>query len=445
MSIKIHHGEPGSYKTSGAMSDDIIPILEKGRLIITNVRGFTRETVLENFPEYDETKINVQNIDTDDPKNRHLMARWFHWSPNGAFFLIDEAQMVFPKKWDKKYIDGLDYEGGEEKAFTDNRPHDWYTAWEKHRHYNWDFILTTPNIKKIRVDIRECAAGGFYHRDMTAVGLKGFYKESYHPAVDSASASNIVSTVTKKVNPDVFKLYQSTATDEFLHTSSGIKIWKDPKLLLASLVLVLALWYALSNFFGSNFNKTSVSNDSETLVASVEIPDKKVDTSVTVSRKVRPDDFGDVDDRKGVKSSGDVKLFDKKGNLNWGYTKKDFIPIYPMHPASAPIYSDVWKPVTFPKLSCLSNKIKCICHTQQSTYYYVPDKICRNYALNGYFDFTKPDKVANDSNQNYDLDQGVEVKPRHLLANNQSSRIGVIKDTPLGGRFNDKSGLSTSR
>ena len=71
MSIKIHHGEPGSYKTSGAMSDDIIPILEKGRLIITNVRGFTRETVLENFPEYDETKINVQNIDTDDPKNRH--------------------------------------------------------------------------------------------------------------------------------------------------------------------------------------------------------------------------------------------------------------------------------------------------------------------------------------------------------------------------------------
>ncbi len=43
MSIKIHHGPNGSYKTSGAIQDDAVPALKDGRVIITNVRGFTLE------------------------------------------------------------------------------------------------------------------------------------------------------------------------------------------------------------------------------------------------------------------------------------------------------------------------------------------------------------------------------------------------------------------
>jgi len=256
MPIKIHHGAPGSYKTSGAMADDILSIIDSGRLIITNVRGFTKNQVVENFPQLDEEKIKVLNIDTTDPKKRLLFAKWFHWAPFGAMFMIDEAQMIFPKKWDKKFIESLDYEGGPEKAKKDGRPHDWDTAFEMHRHFNWDFVLTTPNIKKIRTDIRECSDGGFAHRDMGTVGINGVYKESYHSAIDNPSASNIISTKTKRINKDVFKLYQSTATDEFSYTSAGIKIWQDPKLLFALLLASCAIsfgWFGISNskFFSS--------------------------------------------------------------------------------------------------------------------------------------------------------------------------------------------------
>ena len=49
MSIKIHHGPNGSYKTSGAIQDDAVPALKDGRVIITNVRGFTLERAYQVF------------------------------------------------------------------------------------------------------------------------------------------------------------------------------------------------------------------------------------------------------------------------------------------------------------------------------------------------------------------------------------------------------------
>ncbi|HHE5722686.1 zonular occludens toxin domain-containing protein, partial [Pseudomonas aeruginosa] len=51
MAIKIHHGPNGSYKTSGAIQDDLIPAIKKGRVIITNVRGLTRERIFQVMPE----------------------------------------------------------------------------------------------------------------------------------------------------------------------------------------------------------------------------------------------------------------------------------------------------------------------------------------------------------------------------------------------------------
>ncbi len=55
MSIKIHHGPNGSYKTSGAIQDDAVPALKDGRVIITNVRGFTLERAYQVFPDLPNT------------------------------------------------------------------------------------------------------------------------------------------------------------------------------------------------------------------------------------------------------------------------------------------------------------------------------------------------------------------------------------------------------
>ncbi|WMR32586.1 zonular occludens toxin domain-containing protein, partial [Metapseudomonas otitidis] len=55
MSIKIHHGPNGSYKTSGALQDDAIPALLQGRAIITNIRGFTLDRAYTVFPDLPNT------------------------------------------------------------------------------------------------------------------------------------------------------------------------------------------------------------------------------------------------------------------------------------------------------------------------------------------------------------------------------------------------------
>ncbi len=437
MSIKIHHGAPGSYKTSGAMSDDIFPILQSGRLIITNVRGFTREQVLENFPEYDEQKININNIDTDQPENRLLMSKWFHWVPLGAFLLIDEAQMVFPKKWDKKYISALGYEGGEEKAYQDNRPHDWDTAWEKHRHYNWDFILTTPNIKKIRSDIRECSDGGFFHRDLGSVGLKGSYKESFHQAIDSPSASNIVSTSTKRVNKDVFKLYQSTATDEFLYTTAGIKIWKDPKLLLASCFLLYFVYSALSGFYNSSFYDSGDTIAVQTDKARVIEKPNTAQANTKIHRQNSRHDSNYVGARNRGQNVNTVNRSTKKDNKEEREQIKlsDFVPTISGIPASAPVYKDLWIPVSFPRLSCIASKSKCICHTQQSTPYKVAEHQCRKYALVGRFDFTIADKTTQSVAKN-NVSEGVEISQRHSdMLDSRKASYSSLKDAPIANRF----------
>ena len=117
MSGKIHHGPPGSYKTSGAVQDDVIPELRKGRVVVTNVRGLTQEQVLTVYPDLPET-AEIINVNTDEPEGMAEMRRWFHWAPLGCLLLVDEAQIVFPKKWREKDLSALDYPGGEKKALA---------------------------------------------------------------------------------------------------------------------------------------------------------------------------------------------------------------------------------------------------------------------------------------------------------------------------------------
>lgn len=40
MTAVIHHGAPGSYKTFALVQRVLIPALQSGRAVITNIRGF---------------------------------------------------------------------------------------------------------------------------------------------------------------------------------------------------------------------------------------------------------------------------------------------------------------------------------------------------------------------------------------------------------------------
>jgi zona occludens toxin (predicted ATPase) len=223
---------------------DIYLITQHAMLVDQNIRrlvgkhqhivrkfGISAAT-LKRFPDLPDA-FDVIHVDDKTEEGRQKWARWFHWAPLGAFFFVDEAQDIFPKSWRDADLSRFDYPGGVEQAAADGRPFDWAQAWDKHRHYNWDFVLTTPAYRKIRDDIKGVADAAYKHKDLALIGWTGRYIEAMHLADDSgASQSDFMNVTNKKVPKYVFELYDSTSTGAFGKTASGTSLLKNPRVLM---------------------------------------------------------------------------------------------------------------------------------------------------------------------------------------------------------------------
>ncbi|WP_313513150.1 zonular occludens toxin domain-containing protein [Pseudomonas sp.] len=258
MAIKIHHGPNGSYKTSGAIQDDAVPALKAGRYIITNVRGFTLERVLQVMPDI-PASTDIINLSLESLDDMEKMRTWFQWAPRGAFIIFDETQLVFPKAWREKDLERFDFPGGPEAAQKADRPMSWLDGWTRHRHWNWDIVLTTPNISYIRDDIRMTCEMAYRHSNLAVIGIKGRYKESQHDAQQNRAPADGTIIEYKRIKPDTFKLYQSTATGATQDTTAGKSLFKSPKLLLLLALMaglpVLLLSFGSLSLFGGGAHK----------------------------------------------------------------------------------------------------------------------------------------------------------------------------------------------
>ena len=194
MSIIIHHGSNGSYKTSGVIQDYFIPAALEGRVVVTNIRGVSYDNTFDVLGDLVASGFDVINVGTGTFEGREKLASFWHWCPLGALLLFDEAGVNFPKRWREKDLEKLILPN-----FTElGRPRDWVEAWEMHRHFNWDIVLSCPNIKSVRQDIRDTSEGAYKHRNNALVGMKGSYNEGFHSAQDNGSSSSQFITVKKK-------------------------------------------------------------------------------------------------------------------------------------------------------------------------------------------------------------------------------------------------------
>lgn len=231
MAIKIHHGPNGSYKTSGAIQDDLIPALKSGRHIITNIRGLTRERVFSVFPEL-PSSVEIENLDLEDIDDIEKMRTFPQWAPRGAFIIFDETQLIFLKSWRETDLRKFDFPGGSKAAKEADRPINWLDGWTRHRHWNWDIVLTTPNIGYIRDDIRLTAEKAYLHSNLAVIGIKGRYKESQHAATENKPPMKGSLVSIKKIHQRTFTLYDSTTTGTVTDTIAGKSLFRDPKVLL---------------------------------------------------------------------------------------------------------------------------------------------------------------------------------------------------------------------
>ncbi|UPT53116.1 hypothetical protein [Synechococcus phage Ssp-JY43] len=246
MSIVIHHGHPGSYKSFGVLQRHAIPALKEGRTVVTNIRGFdslekVEEALNETLPE----EAAILNVNTEGRDEKAYMARWFHWAPQGAMVIIDEAQAIYPAKRKDFKPENLDYPGGADHAKEDERPADMFEAYDMHRHYNWDVFLCTPNISKVHMDIRQAAQVAFRHYSMGELlpWKKGKWREVEHDPENNGKAKTHAYGVPKeyKSDPTIFATYQSTKTGDHQSNQGPQSVFKDKRVVGYLSLSVLSL------------------------------------------------------------------------------------------------------------------------------------------------------------------------------------------------------------
>ena len=306
MASKIYHGNPGSYKSSSAVWFDLLPALRKGRCVVTNVEGIldleSIEKVLgEKFPD----SAQLWRFSTLNDTGHNIVARWFHWLPVGALLLIDEVQNVYSDKdrnelkehnvsldsevatnlvmgaVDSLPIELRDYsmsclDGIADDGYTDDLslserdsnghiryPRNIKDALMRHRKFNWDILLCTPDITKVHSLIRSVAETAVQHKSLDSFPLPYFQRRPRtfeHNAQEkglTAKQGDIIKR--RKIPLDVFKLYKSTQTGKNNKSGAAASPIESNgfKFAVGVLLSILAFWiYFISGFFADDESAT---------------------------------------------------------------------------------------------------------------------------------------------------------------------------------------------
>jgi zona occludens toxin len=291
MATKVFHGAPGSYKSSTAMWFEIVPALRAGRVVVTNLQGIKDlEDIQRELKEVFPSTARLLRISIGNDTGMLLMRNFFHWLPIGAMIFLDEIQDIYPND---KSFKASDYDYKEEGAFDEFLPDEFAEIYHneqrkiksnvniedyqddigeslfderdylryprtlrecfmRHRHYNWDILLATPDIKEISSFIRSVCEVAYAHSSKDAIPIP-YYKRrprilEHLPKTNGIKADKNDIVTFKKVPLDVFKLYKSTATGKSTKSGAG-QSPITPSVIVGFAFLVAYILYMVFFFF----------------------------------------------------------------------------------------------------------------------------------------------------------------------------------------------------
>jgi hypothetical protein len=273
------------------------------------------KSIVEDAEKYEQAldfnlfkKYNFHWSKIDDVQQWHLL------EPD-SIFVCDEAQEYFPVRIKEK-------------------PPEFITAFERHRHSAFDVYLVTQSANFIDVHVRRLA--GTHVHFYRAFNAKTTSRLEWSKVHNPDDYHDKQSAQKSRVKNDVrfYGVYRSAVS----HTHK----LKLPKILLLLPVAFIAIAFCIYSFFSLFDNQP---------------PEKTQATTPT---------------KKSVALGGVV------------VTPQTF------NPYQDKTYAKLRLPITYPQLSCFkkvsSKKTDCTCYTQQFTKYKVDTKICLNIVENGFFD-----------------------------------------------------------
>ncbi|WCP70330.1 zonular occludens toxin domain-containing protein (plasmid) [Vibrio tubiashii] len=303
MAVYFRHGSNGAYKSAYAVWFEILPALRNGRLVVTNIEGLKpldkiEKLLGEKFPP----GARLIRVFSRKLTGIELWQNWFSWMPIGALVVIDECQDIFTvdagfkkekthkrpieeflpnlpddfadlfhSRWtkvDESTLDEGDIDDtGETQLDEQGRllyPDHFYGAFMRHRKYQWDIVMLTPDWTSIPTWLRGCAQEAYSHRSTDTWFRKRkprIYNHSTKATKTAPSTrEDMASTTSKKIPVEVFALYKSTGTGKFNESKSDVTMLKSPKFILAMLIGIGAVfkfvWDAYALFYSDTENPT---------------------------------------------------------------------------------------------------------------------------------------------------------------------------------------------
>lgn len=310
MAITIRTGANGSYKSSYVSHFVILEALKAGRVVVTNIEGMQPLDIIEQrldikFP----STSRLIRIFSRDEKGIDLWQHFFCWCPLGALIVIDECQDIYSKnigfRMEKiryrplaEFLPSLppDYESFFNSRYTsadmskldaseiDDRgqaeydssgriiyPFTFNEGFMRHRKYNWDIELLSPDWGQIDTAIRACAEQCFFHK-----GRDAFFWSKRKPVIYKHPKNTSVPVIPKVKDPNVFAqkipldaflLYKSTATGEARESGALNVLLYNPKIIFFLLVGLICIGWFLYGVSNLVFNTSKEDSQSQEILS----------------------------------------------------------------------------------------------------------------------------------------------------------------------------------
>lgn len=263
-----YEGLPGSGKSYNACIDYIIPALQSGRHVFTNIYGLNHQKFADTLQlTIEEVGFLLHQLSDDEcqpssiatiiksPKYSYQDGETTKSYIQDSLVIIDEAHKFYPAS-NKKIDEGA------------------FTFFAEHRHLGLDVMLMSQSFKSVHKSVRERVQSKYLFVKMTAVGLANKYKWESYEATAPEQFDKISSGV-KKYEDKYFGLYAShsaNTTNKTHNTDSRNLIFNNNSFRIYLPLFLCALGYAVYYLYGFFHQKTPIKTDANTGVMQQTLP-----------------------------------------------------------------------------------------------------------------------------------------------------------------------------
>lgn len=372
--LNIRTGKPGHGKTLNTIKEVDQKAHSESRVVyFHNINGLQPEQLKASWYKF------------DDPE------KWYEL-PNDSIIVVDEAQGWF---------------GGRDPRV---RPPEHITRFETMRHHGHEVHLITQDPRYLDVHLRRlCNGHVHYWRVFKSQQLLRFESDSVIEKVEVKSSFKDAEKTTVRLDKKYFGVYASTNAQHHFQTKVPTKF------ILAMLVIAVAafmVYRAYERYEAGKLTEEATSQSQTESLSPVGMVDQ-VKSTVGSLISTPPSTPG-------------------KKALSLDEYLAARVPRIPDVPSSAPIYDELTKPQSYPRLSCVMSSDEayiernakrfrvvrtaqkafiCECFTQQGTWHKTSFSYCKNAVERGAFDPARPDPGARQDQQL--AKQPHQPKPEH--------------------------------